>query len=187
MDTALSACLGVALAAACGFRVFVPFLVVSVAARAGWIALGPSFAWIGTTPALVVFAVATAFEVLAYYVPWLDNALDSIAGPVAVVSGVLVSAAVLTDVDPLLRWTLAILAGGGAAGLVQTATTALRAVSSATTLGLANPVLATVELASSLLLAVLSLVLPVLALLAVVAFAVLALLLARRLGSPRRA
>jgi hypothetical protein len=135
----------------------------------------------------MAFAVATALEVLAYYIPWLDNALDSIAGPVAVVAGVLVSAAVLTDVDPLLRWTLAILAGGGAAGLVQAATTAVRGVSSATTLGLANPVVATVEIAGSLLLSLLSIVLPLLALAFVLALALFALFLVRRPGRARQA
>ncbi len=185
MDTVLSVCLGIALAAACGFRVFVPFLVVSAAAKAGWLPLGESFAWVGTTPALVVFAVATVLEIAAYYIPWVDNLLDSIAGPTAVVAGVLVSAAVLTDVDPLVRWTLAIVAGGGAAGAVQAITTGARGVSSATTLGLANPVVATAEAGGSLVLSIVSIVLPILAFLLVVAF--LSFVALRLLRRPRRA
>jgi hypothetical protein len=185
MESLLSVCLGVALAAACGFRVFVPLLVVSAAARAGWLSLGDSFAWIGTSPALITFAVATLLEVGAYYVPWLDNLLDSIAGPTAVVAGILVSAAVFTDVDPLLKWTLAILAGGGAAGAVQAATTGARGLSTATTLGAANPLVATVEWVGSLLLSLISLFVPVLAVALVVgSLTFLAFRFARR---PRRA
>lgn len=181
----LSACLGVALAAACGFRVFVPLLVVSTASKIGWLTLGGSFGWIGSTPALITFAVATVLEIGAYYVPWLDNVLDSIAGPAAVVAGVVVSAAVLTDVDPLVKWTLAIVAGGGAAGAVQAATTGARGLSTATTLGAANPILATVEWGGSLLLSLLSLLVPVFAVILVAGFLTFVVFrLARR---PRRA
>lgn len=172
METVLSVCLGIALAAACGFRVFVPLLVLSAASKAGWLTLADSFSWIGTTPALVMFAVATVLEIGAYYVPWLDNLLDSAAGPLAVVAGVVVSAAVLTDLDPLLKWTLAIVAGGGAAGAVQAATTGVRALSSTTTLGIANPIVATAELGGSLALSLLSLLLPALAVTLVIGFLV---------------
>jgi hypothetical protein len=166
----LSVCLGIALAAACGFRVFVPLLVLSAVAKAGWLTLAASFAWIGTTPALVTFAAATLLEIGAYYVPWLDNLLDSAAGPLAVVAGVVVSAAVLTDLDPLVQWTLAIVAGGGAAGAVQAATTGVRALSSTTTLGIANPIVATAELGGSIVLSLVSILVPVLAATAVIGF-----------------
>ena len=185
VETVLSVCLGVALAAACGFRVFVPLLVVSTASRVGWLTLGDSFGWIGSTPALITFAVATILEIGAYYVPWLDNLLDSIAGPAAVVAGVLVSAAVLTEVDPLVKWTLAIVAGGGAAGAVQAATTGARGLSTVTTLGAANPILATAELGGSLLLSLISLLVPVLALILVFGF--LAFVVFRLARRPRRA
>jgi hypothetical protein len=166
----LGVCLGIALAAACGFRVFVPLLVLSAVSKAGWLTLADSFAWIGTTPALVTFAAATLLEIGAYYVPWLDNLLDSAAGPLAVVAGVVVSAAVLTDLDPLVKWTLAIVAGGSAAGAVQAATTGVRALSSTTTLGIANPIVATAELGGSIALSLLSILFPVLAATAVVGF-----------------
>lgn len=185
METVLSVCLGIALAAACGFRVFVPLLVLSAASKAGWLALADSFAWIGTTPALVMFAVATVLEIGAYYVPWLDNLLDAAAGPLAVVAGIVVSAAVLTDLDPLLKWTLAIVAGGGAAGAVQAATTGVRALSSTTTLGIANPIVATAELGGSIALSLLSILLPILAVTFVVGF--LGFVAYRVLGRPRSA
>jgi hypothetical protein len=167
MNTALGVAIGIGLAAAAGFRVFVPFLVVSIAALSGHLHLSPSFAWAGTWPALVAFATATVIEVAAYYVPWLDHLLDVVATPLAVVAGVVVSAAVIVDLPPLFKWGLALIAGGGVAGVVQGATVLARLKSSLATGGLANPLVATAELFSSLSAAILSLVLPVLVLLLV--------------------
>ena len=146
---ALSVVAAVGLAAACGFRIFVPLLVVSIATRAGLLSLSESFAWVGSTPALICFGVATVVEVLGYYVPVIDNALDSVATPAAVIAGVLVSAAVITDVDPWLRWTLAVIAGGGAAAAVQVPTVVARGASTATTAGVGNSLVSTTELAAS--------------------------------------
>src|SRR5215212_6934719 len=113
MELALSLCLGVGLSAACGFRVFVPILGVSLAAMAGHVQLADEVAWMGTWPALVCFMTATVLEIGAYYVPWIDNLLDSIATPAAVVAGTLAVGSVVTDMSPLMRWTLALIAGGG--------------------------------------------------------------------------
>src|ERR1044071_3895040 len=123
MEVFLSICLGVGLSAACGFRVFVPLLCLSIASQAGYVHLAPSFAWIGTVPALIAFSVATLVEIAAYYIPWLDNALDSAAVPIATVAGVVATAAVVTNVDPFWRWTLAVIAGGGLAASTQLTTT----------------------------------------------------------------
>lgn len=174
-ETVLSVALGLGLAAACGFRVFVPFLVVGFAVRSGHLAVTPGFDWVATDAALVVFGVATVLEVGAYYVPWLDNLLDAVATPAAVVAGILVSASVITDMSPLLRWTLAVLAGGAAATTVQAVTVAGRQLSSVATFGAGNPVVSTAEAGGSLALAVLSVVMPLLGLaLALVIFAVAA-------------
>lgn len=184
MEIALSLLMGLALAAACGFRVFVPLLVVSVAARAGVITLLPALSWVGSDTAVIVLAVATLLEILGYYIPWVDHALDVIASPAAVIAGVIASASVLTGIDPTWGWVLAVIAGGGAAGAVQTMTVAARAGSLATTGGLANPVVATIELVLAVVLSILALLLPVLA----VAAAVIVLtLLARRVWRGRRA
>jgi hypothetical protein len=167
METLLSILLGLGLAAACGFRVFVPLLIMSIASRAGagHLELGQGFAWIGSLPALVTFSVATLLEIAGYYIPWVDNLLDAVATPTAIVAGILVTASTVTDVDPYLRWTLAILGGGGTAAAFQGITATARHVSSFTTGGLANPLLATVEAGSSALLSVLAIVVPVLAVL----------------------
>ncbi len=178
METLLSVCLGVGLAAACGFRIFVPFLLMNVAARAGYLALSGGFDWVGSTAALIVFAVATVVEVLAYYVPWLDHALDTMAAPMAVVAGVVITASAVGDINPLLKWSLAIIAGGGAAAAVQSVTTLARGASTATTLGAGNFVVSTLELVGSVLMSVVAIALPFLA---AVLFATLVLFAARKL------
>jgi Domain of unknown function (DUF4126) len=166
MELALSICLGIGLSAACGFRVFVPLLGVSAAALAGHLGLASGFEWIGTWPALACFLTATILEIAAYYVPWLDNLLDSLATPAAVVAGTLITAAVITDMSPLMKWSLALIAGGGTAGLIKAATTALRGTSSVTTAGTANWLIASGELVSSIGTTVVSMLLPIVAALA---------------------
>jgi len=175
VDVLLSVCLGLGLAAACGFRLFVPFLVLNLAARSGYVALDGSFEWLISTPALITLAVATALEITAYYVPWLDNLLDSVASPAAVVAGIVVTASVVTGIDPLLKWSLAVIAGGGVAGAVQAMTVGARGASSLTTAGFGNPLVTTAEIGGSALLSgmavgvplLIALVVPVLLILAV--------------------
>ena len=163
MDALIGVFAGLALSAAVGFRVFVPLLFTGVAARLGYLQLTSDMTWLAADAALVALATATILEVTAYYVPWLDNLLDAIAAPAAVGAGVITWAAVTPELSPLLRWTLAIVAGGGAAGLVQSGTTLLRLHSSALTAGLGNPVVATGELTGALALSVLAVLAPVLA------------------------
>ena len=163
MDALIGFFVGLALSAAAGFRVFVPLLLTGSAARLGYLELTTDMAWLASDAALVALATATVLEVSAYYVPWLDNLLDTVATPTAVVAGVIAWAAVTPELSPLLRWTLALIAGGGAAGLVQSGTALLRLHSSAFTVGLGNPVVATGELAGSVSLSVLAVLAPVLA------------------------
>jgi hypothetical protein len=175
---------GLALAAAAGFRVFVPLLALSLAARGGWIELSPSFAWLATTSASVALATAMVLEIAAYYVPFFDNILDTLAAPVAVLAGIVASASVLTDLPPWLQYGIAIIGAGGTAGIVHTSTSLLRLKSSAATAGLGNPILATLELAGSVLIAALALLAPLLALAAVV---LIVWLVARRVTAWRLA
>lgn len=180
----LSIGVGLGLAAAAGFRVFVPLLVLSLAARAGYLPLSSGFEWVGSTPALIAFATATLLEVLGYYVPWFDNLLDTIAAPAAVVAGVVASASVMTDVPPLLKWSVALIGGGGAAGLVAGSTSLLRLKSTATTAGLANPLVATIELAGSVFTAVFAILMPVLVLIALAVLFYAVWRVARRFTGP---
>jgi hypothetical protein len=168
METVVGILVGIALSAACGFRVFVPLLALGIAGRLGHVPLAGDFHWIATTPALIALGTATVVEIVAYYVPWLDPALDTIATPSAVLAGVLVTAAVVGNLPPVVRWGLAIIAGGGAAGTVQGATVLARLKSGTLTAGLANPVVATAELAGSVVTSVLAVVVPLLAVVLIV-------------------
>jgi hypothetical protein len=159
----LSLCIGVGLAAATGMRVFLPLLVLGVAGRLEWLPLASGFEWVASVPAIAAFAVASLLEVGAYYVPFIDNFLDFVAGPLAVMAGVVTTAAVITDLPPMVRWTVAIIAGGGVAGVVHTVTSVARLKSSALTAGLGNFVLATLEWIGALIAALIAIFLPVLA------------------------
>jgi hypothetical protein len=178
METVLCICLGIGLSAACGFRVFVPMLVMSIAALSGHLHLAPGFAWIGGYPALITFSVATVLEVGGYFIPWLDHLLDTMATPAAIVAGTVATAAMVTDMSPMMKWTLAIIAGGGAAGIVQGATVVARGISTGTTGGVGNPVFATIELAGSIVMSVMTILVPVFGviLLALIVFALFRLL-----------
>lgn len=180
MELALSISLGIGLSAACGFRIFVPLLAMSFAANAGHINLSDGFDWIATWPAFVCFLTATILEIAAYYIPWLDNALDTIATPAAIVAGTIITAAVITDMSPLLKWSLALIAGGGTAGIIQASTTALRGTSTLATGGLANFAVASGELVASVATTVLSMLLPILTALGISALIVALLFSARR-------
>lgn len=182
MDTFVSICLGIGLAAACGFRVFVPLLVLSGTALFGQINLS-TFDWIGTWPAFIAFAAATLLEIGGYYIPYVDHLLDVIATPVAVVAGVIVSAAVFVDVEPWMKWTLAVIAGGGIAGVIQASTVSTRAASTGTTGGAGNSLFATLEWVAAVALAVLAVAAPVLVIVLLVGITVLVV---RRLQKRRQ-
>ncbi len=160
---AIALFLGIGLGAACGFRVFVPMLLSSIAVKAGLISVAPSFAWLGSDIALAVFAIATIVEVFGYLIPWVDHALDVLTTPSAVIAGSVLSASFITGMDPMLKWTLAIVAGGGAAGVVQAGSLTVRSISSAATAGIANPFISALESIAAFLLAALVILAPILA------------------------
>jgi hypothetical protein len=186
-DLVLSIALGIGLAAAVGFRVFLPMLVMSVAAYSGHLTLSNGFAWLATPPALVMLSVAALLEILAYYIPGVDNLLDTIATPAALIAGTVVSAAVMTDLPPIVKWTTAVIAGGGAAGLTQGLTSLLRAKSTLTTAWLGNHLVATGEIGAALALSLLSLAAPLLAVVLVALLCWLAVRALRRLLRSKRA
>jgi Domain of unknown function (DUF4126) len=179
-DFALSIVLGIGLAPATGFRVFLPMLIMSGAAYTGHLPLDNSFAWLATPSAMTMLGVAAVAEILAYYVPGVDNLLDALATPAAFIAGTVVSAAVITDLPPMVKWTAAVIAGGGIAGITQGVTAMLRAKSTILTGGLGNSVIATAELVGSLLVSALTLAAPLAALALVVLFLWLTIHLVRR-------
>lgn len=163
MEALMSICLGLGLSAACGFRIFVPLLAMGVASRAGHLQLGADFQWISSDAALVALGIATACEIAAYYVPWFDNFLDTLATPAAVTAGILATAASVHGTSDLLGWAIAVIGGGGAAGVMQVGTTVVRGASSIMTAGLGNPLVSTLEAGGALTLSVLAIAVPVLA------------------------
>jgi len=160
----MSIMIGVALSATCGFRVFVPLLAVNIGTRAldadgqPRIELADGFDWLSSDIALMVFLVATLFEIGGYYIPWIDNLLDTIASPASIVAGTVITASFVTGMDPWLQWLLGVIAGGGAAGAVQATTVVARAGSTVTTGGLGNPIVASVETSGAFLGSALSIV-----------------------------
>lgn len=163
IDWILSACVGIGLAACCGFRVFVPLLVAALGTKLGLIDPMPGYEFIGSWSVIIGLSIATAFELGAYYIPWLDNMLDTVAMPIAIVAGTLLSTSFLQVNDEMVRWAMSLMLGGGAAGLVQAGTSLLRLGSVTTTGGLANPIVATGENAASLVLSILTVLLPLFA------------------------
>ncbi len=164
--------IGIGLSAACGFRIILPFLGLSIAAMSGHVTLAPEFQWIGTWPALIAFATAAALEIGAYYIPWMDNLLDAVTTPLAVAAGTIAAASVMSDVSPFMKWSIALIAGGGMAGAVQTGTALLRGVSTVSTGGLANVVISTVELAGAIIATTMSLLMPIVAFTAAIIIAI---------------
>ncbi len=152
---------GLGLAAAAGLRVFLPLFVLGVAGASGVLPVAEGWGWVAHPLALSMLGTATLLEIAAYYVPWLDHALDTLASPAAVVAGMVATAAVLVDLPPPLKWSIVLIGGGGAAGLTQGASVLARLSSGATTGGLGNPVVSTAEWAGALLLALLAVLLPI--------------------------
>jgi uncharacterized protein DUF4126 len=143
------AVLGLALAASCGFRVFVPPLVIGIGVKMGQISIpNESLQWMASWPALIMFGAATLVEVGGYFIPWLDNILDAIEVPAAAIAGTVVMASFISA-DPTVTWVLAAIVGGGTGLAVEAGTVIVRGASSATTGGVGNPAVSTGELAAS--------------------------------------
>lgn len=187
MDLITAILMAVGLSAACGFRVFVPMFVISLAAHGGHMSLGSSFNWMGSDMAVLVFGLATALEIGAYYLPWLDNMLDSVATPTAVVAGAVAAASCVSGESELMGWVAAAITGGGIAGGVQALTVATRLTSLATTGGAANPVVSTVEATASTVMSIMAVVLPLVMILFIFGFGYLAYRIVSRRKAKRLA
>lgn len=153
--------LGIGLSASTGFRVFIPMLVASLAARFGIFHPTGGFEWLGSMPALITFGSATVVEILAYYIPFVDNLLDSITTPLAIGAGTLLMTSVLPVDNNMLKWITGFIVGGGAAATIQSGSVLTRLTSSKFTAGAGNPVVATTENAAALGASSLALFIPV--------------------------
>lgn len=166
-ETVLSIFLGIGLAASVGFRVFLPLFALSLAAYFDVWELNESWAWIGSTAAVITLGVATLVEVVAYYIPLIDNALDTIAIPLATIAGTAVMVSTVADLSPVVTWALAIIAGGGTAAAIKSTTSTTRLGSTVSTAGIANPLVSTIETGTSVVMSIVSIFLPILAIILV--------------------
>lgn len=184
LDTLISLMLGISLSAACGFRVFVPLLMLSAASVIGHIDLPHDFDWVESDQAFILFAIASVLEIVGYYIPWLDHFLDLISTPAAILAGTIVTASAAPDtMNPLIQWTTALLVGGGTAGLTKGMNNILRLVSVMISAGLTNPVVATIELILAIVIALLALTVPAVAIVVVIGIWIFAIRRIRRLSS----
>ncbi len=152
--------IGIGLAASAGFRVFVPMLVAAIAAKAGILPLNESFQWLSSWTSIAILGTATVVEILAYYIPVVDNLLDTVATPLAVVAGTLLLTSVLPIDSELMKWITGAAVGGGSAAVVQSGSALTRLTSTKMTAGIGNPVVATVENVAATGTSILSLIIP---------------------------
>lgn len=167
-ETIISICLGVGLSASVGFRVFLPLFALSLASYFDFWQLNESWQWIGSTAALITLGAATLVEVFAYFIPYIDNLLDSITVPLAALAGTAIMLSTVADLSPVITWSLAIIAGGGTAAAVAGTSSTTRLASTVATGGIANPIVSTLETGTSVIMSVVSIFLPVLAVILVI-------------------
>lgn len=185
-ETVISIFLGVGLAASVGFRVFLPLFALSLAAYFNVWDLNDSWQWIGSLAAVITLGVATVIEVFAYFIPWVDNLLDSVAVPLAAIAGTAVMVSTVAGLDPVVTWSLAIIAGGGTATAIKGAGAAGRLASTATTGGVANPIVATVETGTAIAVTTASIFAPAIAAVLVIIILFIIFRIYRKLRPERR-
>ncbi|MDD4778598.1 MAG: DUF4126 domain-containing protein [Fermentimonas sp.] len=175
IETISAVALGIGLSASAGFRVFIPLLVAGIASHLGILPLGESFEWMGSIPALICFGVAAVLEILAYYIPFVDNLIDSIATPLSVVAGTLLMTSVFPSENEWMKWILGFIVGGGAAATIQSGSAITRLLSTKFTAGTGNPVVSTTEGVAATGFSILSLIIPIFVAILLVIFIVVIL------------
>ena len=168
-----SLAMGIALSACAGFRVFIPMLAGALAGHFNIVHLPADMAWLSSWSAIALFGTAAVAEIVAYYIPFVDNILDTIAAPLSVGAGTVLAASLLPlGHNDLLRWAVAFLAGGSAAGTIQLGTGLLRLFSSKATVGTGNAVVSTSENAAAISGSALAFMIPVIVAIVLIALIV---------------
>lgn len=175
--------IGIGLAAATGFRVFLPLFLVSLGSYLGWIPVNDSFEWLSGLPTLIATGIAMAVEIFAYYIPFVDHLLDTLSIPLATLAGSVLFASQFADLGTFPLWALALIAGGGTAATISSGFAGTRAASTATTAGLGNSVVATTETAGAGVMTFLALAAPIIAALLALALVVVVLVVGKRIWS----
>lgn len=177
----ISAFMGIGLAAATGFRIFLPMFAVSLASYMGWIPMNESFQWLTGLPVLIATGIAMVIEILAYYIPFIDNLLDTMSVPLATIAGSVMFASQFADMGTFPQWALALIAGGGTAAAISSGFAGTRVASTATTGGLGNSVVATTETAGAGMMSILALAAPIIAFIATIILIIIVLVLGKKL------
>ncbi len=177
----LSAFIGIGLAAASGFRVFMPMFAVSLASYMHWINMPTNFEWLSGLPTLITTGIAMIVEIAAYYIPVVDNILDSFNVPLAAVAGTILFASQYTGMDTFPQWALALIAGGGTAATISSGFAGTRAASTATTGGIGNSVVATTETTGAGLLSIGAFAFPVIAGVIAIILVIIVIVMGRKL------
>ncbi len=164
----ISLFIGIGLATATGFRVFLPLFFVSLASYFNWIPLQDNWQWLGSMQALIALGIAMIFEILSYYIPFVDNIMDSIAIPLSAIAGTLLFSSQFAESNDIIKWGLSIIAGGGTAATVSTALSGIRLASSASTAGVGNPLVSTVENTGATVMSVVAVFVPIIAIIMVI-------------------
>ena len=160
-DTFLGILTGLGLSIACGFRVFIPPLVVSIAAQTGYLELAEGFTWLGEWPTLIALSIATVFDIIGHEFPAIDDMLNVVEAPLVPIAGTILSVSMLTDMAPLLKWSLAAIAGGGSAEALHISRTFLKSILNAVTAGLSTPLVSIAEDAAAIAIPILVILAPV--------------------------
>jgi hypothetical protein len=169
LEVVTSIAMGLALAATCGLRAFLPLLTVSALGYSGFLDLSEQYNWLGALPALVVLSCAALFEWLGDKVPLVDHALDVVALVVKPLAATLAAASVMTELDPLLATVVGLIAGGSLAGGIHFLKAKVRALSTAVSATIANPFISLAEDVLALVGALLSILAPLIMLFMVAA------------------
>lgn len=160
LEVLVGICVGISLAASCGLRVFVPLFIVSIAVRFFGFPVNEHFAWVGSWLAVVILGTATIAELLAYYIPLVDNTLDMINVPLTLIAGTVMMCGVLPELHPCLKWGIAVVLGGGAASMSKLVMSIIRGVSTSMTSGFANHIVATCENVCAVMFSIFSILIP---------------------------
>ncbi|MEM7715379.1 MAG: DUF4126 domain-containing protein [Cyanobacteria bacterium P01_A01_bin.68] len=189
MNIIMALCLGLSLSAACGFRVFIPPLALSIAFHSGVVQLSPDWQWLGTQNAIITLGIAATIEVLAYFIPWVSNFLDSIEIGLAPLAGMFVTASTLSiagDFDPTFLWIITVIAGGATAETVELGTSMTRLITSGSTAGIGGPIVSLIEAGSSIVMSILAINAPNVAILLVVFLVIDGIRRIRKFNSKRK-
>lgn len=177
METILAICIGLALSAIVGFRIFTPLLITGIFVHLDWVTLSEGFSWIGSTPAIIAFAVATLFEIAVNYIPGLGSFMKMVSTPIAALAGILLTASFIGDMSPFLEWSIAIIGGGGVATASHATITAAKGVSEA---ALMSPAVSAAEDATATIAPILIFIAPFLSIFFLIGIAFMIFRLYRR-------